>query len=266
MATPEPADELERGLLVSAEDVDDAPLLLQSRSPSPSPVSGAQGKRPPSSMGSGSDLSIELTVPLPADGRSSRCRCIPILFRSMRQAELNDPCPARCCWPRPAGAVLSKLLCCDGRSKPRALSPVQSFSDGSERGRPQDLELGIPKSPSAPNMSPSHCPASPFAAHCTRPFERGASAEESAAAIAAVAASLPTHDSSPAELDRPQTPPAELHVRTSADRRRQRRASVPLAPSSESARQVRGLQPRACSGSCHSLYASHLSQQSPAET
>jgi hypothetical protein len=76
----EPADELERGLLVAAEDVDDAPLLPHSRPPSPLPVGGAQPKRPPSSIGSGSDLSIELTAPLPTDSRSSRCRSLFVLL------------------------------------------------------------------------------------------------------------------------------------------------------------------------------------------
>ncbi len=71
----EPADDVERGLLGAAQDVDDVPLLL-SRSPSaalpPGGGSPAALKCPPSSMGSGSDLSIELTMPLPADSRNPR--------------------------------------------------------------------------------------------------------------------------------------------------------------------------------------------------
>ena len=94
--SPEPADDVEQGLLSAAQDVDDVPLLL-SRSPSPAlaPGSGspAPPKRPPSSLGSGSDLSIELTMPLPADSRSSRCARLPAAYpcsTSRRHESLNQ--------------------------------------------------------------------------------------------------------------------------------------------------------------------------------
>ena len=260
----EPADDVERGLLSAAQDVGDVPLLL-SRSPSPAlPPGGGSPtplKRPPSSLGSGSDLSIELTMPVPADGRTSRsvfC-CVRSLLRQhvvlswiarkanvvfltipVGDSHLHVRSAANRCLRFPT--VWSCLVKHNPRSlhnapcrvRPRTLSPVQSLSDTSERHGPQTSEAAIPKSPSAPLMSPCQ-PASPFAALCTRPFEPGPTATSPSAAPAMAA-----QDSTPAVLSDPPRPvlPAQHGRRASRDRLGWRRASVPTSLGYNTADQV----------------------------
>ena len=130
--------------------------------------------------------------------------------------------------------LLSRSRDAPCRVRPRTLSPVQSLSDTSERHGPQASEASISKSPSAPLMSPCH-PASPFAAHCTRPFEPGAPA-----ALPTAPSKLAAQDSSPAALGNSAlpVPPAEQHSHASRDRRSWRRASVPTALSNSGVNQV----------------------------